>query len=152
MKRIAIIGSRNFKEKEAIARFMRTLKNVEIVSGGAAGVDSFAEEIAKELGLPVKIFRPRFYLGYDVNAYHKRNRKIAEYADEVHIFWHKPTPGSSSTMRHAALLKKPVFVHELRNAESLKEEEKKREEIMLFERAMQHVFNFNPGNSLEGEK
>jgi len=69
MKRIAIIGSRNFKEKEAIARFMRTLTDVEIVTGGAAGVDSFAEEIAKELGLPVKIFRPGFHLGYDVNAY-----------------------------------------------------------------------------------
>ena len=47
-------------------------------------------------------------------------------------------------MRYAALLKKPIYVHELRNAESLKEEEKKREEIMLFERAMEHVFNFDP--------
>ncbi|GEM_PF-3399820 len=47
-------------------------------------------------------------------------------------------------MRHAALLKKPIYVHELRNVNSLKEEEKKREEIMLFERAMQHIFNGNP--------
>ena len=50
MKKIGIIGSRDFKEKEIIAKFMRTLKDVEIVSGGAAGADTFAEEIAKELG------------------------------------------------------------------------------------------------------
>ena len=119
MKKIGIIGSRDFKEKEIIAKFMRTLKDAEIVSGGAAGADTFAEEIAKELGVPTKIFRPNFRLGYDVNAYHERNKRIAEYSDEIHVFWRKPTPGSKSTMRYAALLNKPVHVHEtIKGAES----------------------------------
>lgn len=114
MKKIAIVGSRDFKRRETIEEFMSNLKNVEIVTGGAHGVDKIAEQIAKTLGLPVTIFKPDFSNGYNVAEYHKRNRKIAEYADEIHIFWHKPTPGSMSTLSFAKELNKAYFIHVIR--------------------------------------
>ena len=113
MKKIAIVGSRNFDERDAIFEFMRTLHDVEIVSGGAKGVDTIAEEIAKEMGLSTKIFKPDFSRGYHVSAYHERNKQIVDYADEVHIFWHQPTRGSMSTLSFAKELNKPYFIHEM---------------------------------------
>ena len=142
MKKVAIVGSRDFKRREIIEEFMSNLQNVEIVTGGARGVDKIAEWVAKRRGLPVTVFKPDFSKGYDITEYHKRNRKIAEYADEVHIFWHKPTPGSSSTLRYAAVLGKPVFVHEIKN-EDKDTEEMKRKESELFTNAMSCVFRRN---------
>ena len=114
MKKIAIVGSRNFTNRDAIAKFMQTLQGVEIVSGGAKGVDAIAEEIAKEMGLSTKIFKPDFLRGYRVSAYHERNKQIVDYADEVHIFWYEPTPGSMSTLHYAQSSGKPYYVHEVK--------------------------------------
>lgn len=114
MKKIAIVGSRNFKREEIIEEFISGLKNVEIVTGGAHGVDEVAEQVAKSLGLPVTVFTPDFSKGYNVAEYHKRNKKIAEYSDEIHIFWHKPTPGSMSTLSFAKKLNKVYFIHEVK--------------------------------------
>ena len=112
MKKIAIVGSRDFKRREIIEEFISNLNNVEIVTGGAQGVDEMAEQIAKRRGIPVMVFKPNFSKGYSVSEYHKRNKKIAEYADEIHIFWHVPTPGSMSTLSIAKELNKPYFIHE----------------------------------------
>jgi predicted Rossmann fold nucleotide-binding protein DprA/Smf involved in DNA uptake len=114
MKKVAIVGSRNFTNRNVIIEFMRIMHDVEIVSGGAKGVDAIAEEIAKEMGLPVKIFKPDFSKGYHVSAYHERNKQIVDYADEVHIFWHQPTRGSMSTLRYAKSSGKPYYVHEVK--------------------------------------
>ena len=114
MRKIAIVGSRNFTNRDIIAEFMRTLRNVEIVSGGAKGVDTIAEEIAKEMGFSTKIFKPDFSKGYRVSAYHERNERIVDYADEVHIFWYEPTPGSTSTLNYAESAGKPYHVHEVK--------------------------------------
>ena len=52
MKKVAIVGSREFNEREFIEDFIRSLGQVEIVSGGARGVDTIAEEVgAKTLML-----------------------------------------------------------------------------------------------------
>lgn len=112
MRKIAIVGSRNFDNKDAVAEFMRTLHDVEIVSGGAKGVDAIAEEIAKQMGLKTKIFKPDFSKGYHVSAYHNRNKQIVDYADEVHIFWHQPTRGSMSALKYAQSSGKPYCIHE----------------------------------------
>jgi len=111
MKKVAIVGSREFNEREFIEDFIRSLGQVEIVSGGARGVDTIAEEVAKELGLPVTIFRPDFSGGYRVSAYHERNKRIVDYSDEVHIFWYEPTSGSKSTLRYAREAGKPDYIH-----------------------------------------
>src|SRR3989344_5924726 len=97
-KRVAIIGSREFNLPGPIRELIASLGDIEIVSGGAQGADRIAEKIAREMGLDIKVFKPDFSRGYDVGKYHERNEAIADYCDEVHVFWFKPTPGSLSTI------------------------------------------------------
>lgn len=61
--KVAVIGSRNHPNPSVARDFVDTLHtrygfDVTIVSGGAKGIDSSAEERAMELGLHVVSFRP----------------------------------------------------------------------------------------------
>ena len=54
---VAIIGSRGFPDREIISAFVRALpEGTVVVSGGARGVDRWAEEAATDSGLETLIF------------------------------------------------------------------------------------------------
>lgn len=55
-------------------------RRLVIVSGGALGVDSIADRVAKELGVPTEIYLPKTN---DWSGYKERNIKIAENSNEV---------------------------------------------------------------------
>jgi len=99
MKKIAIVGSRNYRSEGNVADFVSSLgDDVEIVSGGAGGVDSWAAKYAKG---PIKIF----YADWDTfgkSAGVKRNTLIVDYADEVYAFWDGLSNGTLDTIRKAA--------------------------------------------------
>ncbi len=65
--RLAIVGSRELAgfDKSSIFRHLPH-QTTSIVSGGAAGIDMLAEELAQELGIPFKRIAP------DYAAYGKR--------------------------------------------------------------------------------
>jgi hypothetical protein len=51
-KRIAIVGSRDYKDLDAVRRYVYSLpRDMTIVSGGARGVDTVAVETARERGM-----------------------------------------------------------------------------------------------------
>ena len=96
MIRVAVVGASRLSEKEELdARQFCGLKfnelrvdygimNVTIVSGGAKGVDSIAEEVAKSIGLGTEIFKPEVEQWEDEKGkigYRTRNIKIAERCD-----------------------------------------------------------------------
>jgi hypothetical protein len=58
-----------------------------IVSGGAVGPDTWAEQAARRRGLATKIFRPDLTgaesQGQITRRYHARNQQIVDAADEV---------------------------------------------------------------------
>jgi hypothetical protein len=99
--RIAIVGSRTFNDYEFVKQmFLQvleleglTLDNVEIVSGGARGVDSLAYRLAKELGIPIKVYFPNYHK-HGRKAPLLRNTKIVNDADLVIAI---PTPESKGT-------------------------------------------------------
>jgi len=99
--KIAIVGSRTFNDYEFVKQMFfqvlelegSTLDNVEIVSGGARGVDSLAYRLAKELGIPIKVYFPNYHK-YGRKAPLIRNTKIVNYADIVIAI---PTPESRGT-------------------------------------------------------
>jgi predicted Rossmann fold nucleotide-binding protein DprA/Smf involved in DNA uptake len=69
VKRVAIVGGREFHlfDAEEVRAYLRTFlaelpAGSVIVSGGAKGVDSMAEDLAKELGLQVAVHKPDKYL------------------------------------------------------------------------------------------
>ena len=103
--KVAIVGSRGL----TVTDFGKYLPKEcdEIVSGGARGIDSCAEEYAKKNGLKVTVFLPE-YEKYGKVAPLKRNDQIADYADEVIAFWDGQSRGTIYTVKQFQRLGKKV--------------------------------------------
>lgn len=88
MKHVAIIGARRRTDRGTVYRLVASLPpDTVVVSGGAIGPDTWAEEAAHKRGLGVKIFRPDLVgaksRGAVTRRYHARNQQIVDAADEV---------------------------------------------------------------------
>ena len=108
--KVAIIGSR-IKKNSLLKIILKNLPayTTEIVSGGAEGIDQYAEEIARELSIPTKIFYPE-YEKFGRAAPLKRNLKILEYADEVIAFWDLHSKGTKQVIVECIKQNKPVKI------------------------------------------
>ena len=87
-RHIAIIGARRRTDQETVDRLVAELPiDVVIVSGGAAGPDTWAEQAALRRGLATLIFRPDLAgaesQGQKTRRFHARNQQIVDAADEV---------------------------------------------------------------------
>lgn len=100
MPKIAVIGSRSissYDDYETVRAkldfLLVKLKDIEIVSGGAKGLDKLAEKYAEERAFKIKVFLPD-YETYSLKvAPLKRNHQIVDYADMLVAF----TTGSNGT-------------------------------------------------------
>lgn len=91
--KVVIAGGRDYNLQSQDLEKLNKIKDkiTEVVSGGAKGVDSCAENWAKLNNIPIKIFFA------DWNNHGKmagpiRNKQMAEYADAVILF-----PGGKGT-------------------------------------------------------
>lgn len=89
----------------------------EIVSGGAAGIDSCASQYARTHGLALKVFRPD-YDTYGRSAPIRRNIEIIDYADIIFIFWDGHSAGSKFVIDRARQTGKLYQVFALRESNS----------------------------------
>ena len=92
--RLAIVGSRLYPDRDAVFRYVLSLPKNErefiIVTGGAMGVDDWAEAAARQAGLEVKLFHPS-----DPDYDHlpgpmrplARNEDIVKHCDGLVAFW-----------------------------------------------------------------
>lgn len=112
--RVAIIGSReigNFTAAHMLPHIPHEAH--ELVSGGAMGIDALAEQAAKQLRLPIKIFYP----DYDANgrlAPLIRNSQIVDYADLVLAFWDNHSRGTAHTLNRCIETGKPFRIISIR--------------------------------------
>jgi predicted Rossmann fold nucleotide-binding protein DprA/Smf involved in DNA uptake len=104
--KIAVVGSRNVTVAD-IGRYISEVD--EIVSGGAAGVDSCAAEYAKEKGIKLIVFLPQ-YERYGRAAPIVRNKEIVDYADKIIVFWNGSSKGALSVIRYAEKTGKPCEI------------------------------------------
>jgi len=90
--KLGIIGSRrrnSLQDKAILKERILSLKPDSIISGGCPkGADKFAEELAKELSIPIKIFYPQIPKSGGprwvfVKAYHARNELVAKNSDHL---------------------------------------------------------------------
>ncbi|HYF75019.1 MAG TPA: DNA-processing protein DprA [Candidatus Nitrosocosmicus sp.] len=111
MTKIAIVGSRDYPHPHKIQRAIEFFSQYEceIVSGGARGVDSQAEQIARNLGLPVTIFHANWNM-YGNRAGAMRNKQIVDYADVIVAFWDGKSKGTQITVGMAKRAGKKVLV------------------------------------------
>ncbi|MBQ8132862.1 MAG: hypothetical protein IJ192_00375 [Clostridia bacterium] len=87
----AVIGSRGLTV-DNLRKYL-PLETTEIVSGGAAGIDTCAENYAVENDLKLTVFLPE-YKKYGRSAPLKRNIEIINYADIVLAFWDGKSRGT----------------------------------------------------------
>ncbi|MBQ9162295.1 MAG: hypothetical protein IJX74_03370 [Clostridia bacterium] len=105
--KIAIIGSRTV-----------TVNNMgdylpdgcdEIVSGGAAGIDTCAAEYAVQNGIKLTVFKPE-YSKYGRAAPIVRNKQIVDYSDIVIAFWDGKSRGTKSVIDYCEKTGKPCKI------------------------------------------
>ena len=116
--KIAIVGSRDFVDFEEFKEkvtpiFLELVGNIDcIISGGAKGADSLAEEYAKVNKINTVIYRPD-WKKYGRGAGIVRNRAIIENSDLVIAFIKNNSRGTTNSIKVARELNKELMVFEL---------------------------------------
>lgn len=108
--RVAIVGSRGYRDPMAVVLYVRKLPaDTVVVSGGAGGVDSWAEETALAHGLTTQIFRAQWSL-YGRRAGMLRNQSIVDEADRLVAFWDGASRGTADSIARARARGIPVEI------------------------------------------
>ena len=105
--KLLVVGSRsitNFDLSPYITAEVET-----IISGGAGGVDTLAEQYADGHRLSKYIMRPRYDL-YGRGAPLKRNEQMVDLADAVLIIWDGQSKGTNYTLKYAQKKNKKVLL------------------------------------------
>lgn len=113
--KIAIVGCRKVPDaKKAYDLIRRTIPRncSEIVSGGAAGIDTLAELYASENKLHLTVFKPEFDK-YGKFATKIRNTQIVAYADLIYAYWDMNSKGTAFTLKQCIEMGKPFKIFRL---------------------------------------
>lgn len=103
--KVIVAGSRTFGSNDFIgmvgsALAISNFEVDEIVSGGAAGIDSAAIQYAKKEGIPVSIFNANWDK-YGKAAGPIRNSEMAKYADALVLIYDGSSRGSVNMLDQA---------------------------------------------------
>lgn len=119
--KVAVVGSRSFADStymhdkltgilwDIVDHWGNDLPlDITIISGGARGADSLAEQWAKKWGYETNIF-PAEWDKYGKSAGYKRNELIVQECDILVAFWDGESRGTKHSMDLAVKYNKPVF-------------------------------------------
>ncbi len=96
--KLLIVGSRSITDFD-LSQYVP--ENVDtIISGGACGIDSLAEEYADLHRLSKYIIRPRYDL-YGRAAPIKRNEEMVDMSDAVLVIWDGKSKGARYTVKYS---------------------------------------------------
>ena len=110
-KNIGVVGSRDFKNKELVEETLFHSiggLNMKIITGGARGVDTWAEEWAIKDCTPCEVIRP-------VNCRNKfdyllRNVEIITKSDMIFAFWDGKSRGTKFVIDYAKARNKDIEI------------------------------------------
>lgn len=80
-----------------------------IISGGAEGVDTYAQNFAKLIGVPILIYYPN-HIFSSPEKYFLRNKQIAESCDVLIAFDKEGKSGTKNTIKYAKKLGKRIVL------------------------------------------
>jgi hypothetical protein len=107
---VAIVGSRNWPDHEMVRDYINSLDDDDIVvSGGARGVDQWAQIYAEKRGLATLIF-PADWKTHGRKAGLLRNRDIVNACDRLVAFWFEESRGTRHSIELARGAGKPTLV------------------------------------------
>lgn len=108
MTKLAVVGSRGFRDYHKLDGVLRDAAPTVVISGGARGADSLAETWARRNGVETQIFLPD-HKKYR-HAFHHRNRLIAEACERLIAFWDGKSTGTKYTIDYARRIGRPVEI------------------------------------------
>lgn len=111
---VAIVGSRQWRDglvvRLAVRAYVEGLPYGDtIVTGGAAGVDFWAEAEADAQGIAVEVIRPD-YAAHGKRAPLVRNAEIARRCTRMVAFWNGRSRGTAHAIAQAVRLGRPVEI------------------------------------------
>jgi hypothetical protein len=108
---VVIAGGRDFTNTTLVFNKLKNLLNTNdvIISGHASGADKIGETYARTYKMQVKLF-PAEWDKYGKSAGPIRNRKMAEVADLVIVFWDLESRGTKSMIKETLRLNKKLLV------------------------------------------
>jgi len=118
--KIIIAGSRTITDynelisalRNATAEnFFQPANTIEIVSGGAKGVDMLARKYALESDYKLTEMKPEYKGKNDRGAPLRRNKDIANYGDLLLAIWDGKSTGTKDIIEYTKKLGKPVYIH-----------------------------------------
>jgi hypothetical protein len=108
---IAVVGSLEYPRLDLVRVFVAQLpEGCVVVSGGARGADTTAEEAAVAAGLETLIF-PADWDGLGRRAGLVRNAEIVAHADRLVAFWDGASLGTANTVLQAAGRRLLIEIH-----------------------------------------
>lgn len=110
LMKVAIIGSRSLTDID-IEKYVPENTDT-IISGGANGIDSLAEEFASLHNIPTIIFEPE-YKKYGKVAPIIRNKQIVQAADIIIAIWDGKSKGTLFTLEYAHKIGKRTFTYRI---------------------------------------
>lgn len=100
--RVAIVGSREYSDINAIVEYINSLpEDTIVVTGGARGVDQIAEAAARKRGLKVAIHLADWDT-FGKAAGQIRNQKVVDDCDKLVAFWDGTSPGTKGAISLAS--------------------------------------------------
>lgn len=117
MRKVMVCGGRTFDDDETLFSVLDGLCNVypvdpydtTIISGGARGADSLANEYAHSRGLEL-IECPADWERYGKSAGYRRNADMVKQADVVVAFWDGESKGTKHSIDLTLAAGKPLLV------------------------------------------
>ena len=94
--KVLICGDRNYSNKEKIRNVIRNLMPDEVITGGASGADTLAEQCCKEDGFKVHVEKAKWEL-YHRAAGPIRNRKMLDMKPDLVVAFHSDLSKSKGT-------------------------------------------------------
>jgi len=111
---LAVVGSHKYTNKKRVYEILDLyrMRINKIISGGASGVDTFAENYADEYHIDKQIIRAEWIQDgkFIRSAGTDRNPYIIEPADEVLIIWDGKSPGTKDDIKLCEKMSKPYII------------------------------------------
>ena len=105
--KLLIVGSRSITSFDLSPHIPADVEL--IITGGAKGVDTLAEEYAREYGIPTVTVKPA-YEKYGRAAPFCRDEEMVDMADTVLVVWDGVSRGSKHTADYARKTGKPLIL------------------------------------------
>ncbi len=107
--KLAIIGSREFNDFTLLESYVEKTSPSMIISGGAKGADTLAEQYAEKHAVELLIFKPD-WKQFGRGAGMVRNRQIVDAAEHIMAFWDGQSKGTKASIDYARKMGKPVSI------------------------------------------